>query len=293
MKEHKAILLLFLASFLWGMAFIFQSMAVGKIGPVYFTAIRAFLGFIVLLPFAVKIFKRHKGDKGYWKNALLGGFLCGFFTAVPSMIQQLGMEYTTAGKAGFLTSMYILFVPLFSRVLGKKVSIKTWVCIICAFIGAFLLCGNASGKINKGDLLILLCAFLFAIQIMFIDHFAKKLEGLDLSTLQFFFCGIIATVIGLFTETLTVQAVKDSIIPILYMGIVSSGVAYSLQVIGQKYVAPEKASLPLSLENAWSAIGGAVFLHEFMNSRELIGCFIMFASVIMAQVKEKEKKEGK
>lgn len=289
MKEKKAIVLLFLASFLWGMAFIFQSLASGKIGPIYFTGIRMLLGFVVLIPFLIKVFKKHKGDKEYFKTAFLGGFVCGLTTAVPSILQQIGLIYTTAGKAGFITSLYILFVPLLSIVLGKKVSLKTWLCIAAATAGAFLLCGNASGKINKGDLYIFICALLFAIQIMCIDHFVAKLEGIDLSSLQFLFAGIISLIVAVFTETLEFADIKASIIPILYTGIISCAVAYSLQVIGQKYVAPAKATLPLSLENAWSAVGGAMFLHQYMNLRELSGCVVLFAAVLIAQLNFKKK----
>lgn len=284
MKKDRAIIFLFLASFLWGMAFIFQSMASGVIGPIYFTAIRMLLGFVSLTPFVIVVFRKHKGDKHYFKTAFTGGAVCGFLTAIPCILQQIGLLYTTAGKAGFITSLYIVIVPIFSMFLGKKVSIRVWIFIDLAAVGAALLCGNASGAINKGDLLVLCCAFLFAIQIMFIDYFTKKLEGIELSALQFLFGGLFSLVIAMCTETLSFVQVKDSIIPILYTGIVSCAVAYSLQIIGQKYVSPAKATLPLSLENAWSAVGGAVILHQFMTTRELIGCIIMFISVIMAQV---------
>lgn len=242
------------------------------------------LGFICLLPLLIRIFKKHKGDKEYFKNAFVGGLICGILTAIPCIVQQIGLEYTTAGKAGFITSLYILVVPVLSILIGKKVSLRVWTYIVFAVFGAFLLCWNDSGQINQGDLLIFLCALLFAIQIMFIDHYAKKLEGIDLSALQFLFGGILSLIIASFTETIEFVQIKDSLIPILYTGIVSCSVAYSLQIVGQKYVSPAKATLPLSLENAWSAVGGAVILHQYMTGREIIGCLIMFISVIMAQV---------
>lgn len=283
MKEKKAILLLFLASFIWGFAFIFQRMASGTIGPCYFNGIRMFIGFLVLIPLLTKSIKAHKGDVHYFKNLLIGGISCGLATAFPSILQQYAMEFTTAGKAGFLTSTYILFVPIFSVLTGKKVNKRVWICVFTGLIGAYLLSFQGNAAINKGDICILICAVLFAIQIMLIDHHVKKLDGPDLAALQFLFCSLTSLLFGVFTEDITMQQVEANIIPILYTGVLSSGIAYTLQIIGQKYVAPAKATFPLSLENAWAAVAGVIVLHEVMTGKELIGCLILFVSVIFSQ----------
>lgn len=288
MKERTAVLLMLLASFIWGITFAFQSQAADVIGPFMYNGIRFVLGFIVLLPFVVKILKKHKDNPQYVKNLIKGGLACGLCLASASIAQQAGIAYTTAGKAGFITSLYTLFVPVFSIVLGKKVSKKLWLCVLSGLVGAFLMSINAEHGISYGDILIFICAVLFALQIMVIDRVGKDLEGIDLSAVQFLFSGIICLILGLFIEPFEISMVRSAVIPILYAGIFSCGVAYTLQIIGQKYVQPTKATLALSLENAWSAVGGAIILGERMTAKEFCGCLILFASVIIAQLPEKK-----
>lgn len=292
MKENKAVILLFLASFIWGVAFIFQRTAAGVIGPCYFNALRMMLGCIVLLPLCLKSAKAHSFNREYLKTLLKGGIVCGIATALPSLLQQKGIEFTTAGKAGFITSTYMLFVPIISVFMRKKISKKVWICVFCGLIGAYLLSINGETGINKGDLLIFLCALLFAFQMIFIEHFAAKLDGPDLSTMQFFFSSITCFIIGLFTESFEISQLAETYGSIIYTGIFSCGIAYTLQIVGQKYVSVEKATLPLSLENAWAAVAGAAVLNETMTVRELIGCVILFTSVIISQLPDKSGKSN-
>lgn len=287
MKERNAMLLMALASFLWGITFVFQSEAASVIGPLMYNGLRFILGFVVLLPFTIKILKRHKDDKDYMNQLIKGGLATGFFIASASFTQQAGIAYTTVGKAGFLTSLYTLFVPVFSIFKGKKVSKRLWLCVLIGVVGAFLMSMNAQSGISKGDLLMFACAILFAFQIMTIDSYGSKLEGIDLSAFQFLFGGIMSLICGLFFEPFEFSMVKNAIVPILYAGIFSCGVAYTLQIIGQKYVQPTKATLVLSLENAWAAIGGVVILHETMSLKEFLGCLMLFAAVIVSQLPQK------
>ena len=287
MKERNALCLMLLASFIWGITFAFQSQAADVIGPFMYNAIRLILGFIVLLPLTLRAINKHKGDRQYLKTLLKGGALCGFVLGAASVTQQAGIAYTTAGKAGFITSLYTLLVPVFSIVLGKKVSKKLWFCVALGLVGAFMLSINSETGIGKGDLLIFCCAVLFALQIMVIDKYNKVLEGVDLSAFQFLFSGLFCLIPGLCFEPFELSMVKAAAVPILYAGIFSCGVAYTFQIIGQKYVQPTKATLALSLENAWAAVGGAVILGEHMSPKELCGCILLFASVIFAQIDKK------
>ena len=287
MKENKAVLLLLAASLIWGFTFAFQSQAADAIGPFMYNGIRMCIGFIVLLPLLLKILKGK--DKAYIKSLLFHSFICGLLIGSASIVQQIGIKYTTAGKAGFITSLYTLIVPILSLLVGKKVSRRIWVCVFGGLVGAFLLSINNEGGIGKGDIIIFVCAILFALHIMYIDKVGKAFNGVDLSAFQFLTAGIICLIIGSFVETTTLSNIKAALIPILYAGIGSCGIAYTLQVVGQKYVQPAKATLALSLESAWSVVGGAIILGETMSPRELFGCLILFVALVIAQLPEKKK----
>lgn len=288
MKEGKAVLLLLLASFLWGFTFVFQSQASGVVGPFFFNGTRMLIGVVVLIPLLIPMFKRHKGDKAYWKRLAKGGVLCGLAIASASVVQQYGIEYTTAGKAGFITSLYTLIVPVLSLLMGRKVGGRIWGCIGVGLVGTFMLSVNGNDGIGYGDLLVLGSAFLFAVQIMLVDVFVKGLEGVDLSACQFLFGGMFCLVCGFFVEGYTVDSFigsfADAAVPILYAGICSCGIAYTLQIIGQKWVQPSKATLALSLESAWAAVGGVLVLGETLSAKELAGCALMFCAVVLAQL---------
>lgn len=296
MKERSAIILLLLASLFWGFTFVFQSEAADLIGAGIFNASRMIIGFIVLSPLVIKILKKHKGDKSYVKKLMFGGFVLGLVIAFASYLQQLGIGMTTTGKAGFITSLYSLFVPILAIFIGRKTSTKTWVCVVIGLCGAFLLSINGDHGISKGDALLFFCALLFAIQIIVIDVCGKDLDGVDLSAFQFLFGGLFSFIIALFSEEeISFTVLKVAIVPILYAGIFSCGVAYTLQIIGQKYIHPAKATLVLSLESVWAALGGALILHESMSIKEIIGCVLLFAAVVISQIsfnfKFKQKKE--
>lgn len=287
MKERNAIFMLLGASLIWGFTFAFQSQAADVIGPFMYNGLRMLLGTIVLSPIVINILK--KEDKSYRLSLLKNGFLCGILLATASMLQQAGMAYTTAGKAGFITSLYTLLVPIFSLFAGKRVSKRMWLCVFVGLVGVFLLSINGDTGISKGDFLILLCAVFFAIHIMFIDKVGKGFNGVDLSAMQFLTGSIICLTIGLFAEPFSIHMVKDAAIPILYAGICSCGLAYTFQVVGQKYVQPTKATLALCLESAWAVVGGAIILSERMSPREYLGCLLLFGAVVTAQLPEKKR----
>lgn len=286
-----------LASFIWGITFVFQGQAADVIGPCMYNGIRMLLGVIVLQPLFIPIVKRHKGDKKYMKALLIGGLFCGLSLATASIFQQAGIAYTTAGKAGFITSLYTLIVPILSVLLKKKVSARTWVCVGIGLVGAFLLSininaltgANSEAAIGKGDILIFVCAVLFAVQIMVIDHYGPMVEGVDLSVMQFLVGGLFCLIIGIFAEPFEFSMVKAALVPILYAGICSCGIAYTLQIVGQKYVHPAKATLALSLESVWAAVGGAVLAGETMVFKEVLGCVLLFAAVVVSQMPERKK----
>ncbi len=282
MKERQAFVILFLAPVIWGITFSFQSEVSGVLGTFTFNGIRTLIGFIVLLPILIKILGKH--DKIYLAKLIKGGFLCGICLVTASAFQQFGIATSSAGKAGFITSLYTLFVPILSVFIGKKVPRKIWLCVLIAIIGAYMLCITGKDGITGGDLLILVCALCFAVHILVIDKVGKDLEGIDLSAVQFLFAGAINMVIAVFTETISFEAIKDSAFAIFYSGALSCGVGYTLQMVGQKYVAPTKATLVLSLESVFAAIGGALILKETMNIKQIIGCALVFTAVVLSQI---------
>ena len=290
MKEYKAALLLLLASVIWGLAFVTQSQAAQLIKPFSYNAIRMLLGALALYPLAFKSFKKNSGNSDYRKNLIKGGLVCGFFIMAASAFQQFGLEKTTAGKAGFITSLYTIFVPVFSVVLGKKVKLRIWFCALMGLFGAFLLSTGAfPSAVGTGDLLIFCCSVLFAFQIMATDHFGCKTDGPDLSFVQFLTGGLFSLVFAFIFETVSWQAIKSAWFQILYAGLFSCAIAYTLQIIGQKHVQPAKATLILCMESIWAVLGGALFLKERMSNREVLGCIILFVSVILSQLKFKKK----
>lgn len=290
MKERNAILLLLLTSLIWGFAFVAQSNAADSIGPLTYNGIRMLIGAAALLPLTYKKFKMHLKDQEYRKTLLKAGFSCALCLGVASVLQQAGIAYTTAGKAGFITSLYMLIVPIFSIALGKRVSKKVWACVFMGILGAYLLSMNSKLTISKGDLLIFLCSIVFAFHIMFIDHFGKKVDGVELSNLQFLFAGLICFILSFIFEDVRMESIMDASTAILYSGIMSCGVAYTLQIVAQKYVSPAPATLAMSLESVWAAVGGMLLLGEVMSLRETLGCTILFVAVVIAQLPDKIKR---
>ena len=283
MKENKALLLLLLTSLIWGFAFVAQSVSSESVGPFTFNSIRMLIGAIVLLPFAIPYLRKHKGDKAYLRNTVKGGILCGLCLGAASVTQQMGVSLSGAGKGGFITSLYIIFVPFMSVFTGQKIRKEIWFSAAVALIGMYLLSIGEGFTISEGDLFLILCALLFALHIMVIVSTGKETDGIVLSFFQFLTAGILAG-IGMIFEKPQLTALQEAWLPILYAGALSCGVAYTLQVVGQRYVRPSRAVFALSLESVWAAIGGALILSEKLSAKELTGCILVFAAVLVAEL---------
>ncbi|MCQ2524766.1 MAG: DMT family transporter [Lachnospiraceae bacterium] len=277
-------LLLVLTATIWGAAFVAQSAGMENVGPLTFNCIRFILGSIVLLP-VIAIMDKKGLSASSWKDKDLykGGIICGTCLFLASASQQIGIVYTTVGKAGFITAFYIVMVPIFSIILKKKPGKLIWLSVIMGVVGLYLLCINGdSFTIAKGDPYLFACAILFSIQIIAIDTFAPKVDCLKLSCVQFAVAGILG-IIPMMTEHPTLTNVLSAWIPIGYAGFFSSGIAYTLQTVSQKHVKPAVASLIMSLESVFAVIFGFLLLHQTLSLREGLGCIVMFLAVILAQ----------
>ncbi len=293
MKTKNAVIL-FLTAFIWGTAFVAQSVGMDHLGPFAFNGIRNFIGAAALLPCIVLLDKLSLIDEGTGtkKDLLLGGICCGVLLFGASSLQQIGMQYTTAGKSGFITAFYIVLVPVLGIFFRQKTGWRVWLAVVIAIIGLYFLCITESFSIGKGDIYIFFCALVFSLHILVIDHFSPKVNGVKMSCIQFLVVGILSVPFMALFETVTMEAVNASWGPILYAAVLSSGVAYTLQIIGQKNVNPAIASLILSLESCISVLAGWAILGEQLSARELTGCVLMFAAIILAQLPVKrEKKE--
>ena len=286
MKEQKAILLLLLTSLIWGLSFVAQSVSSESVGPFTFNGIRMLIGALVLIPFALPYIRKHKGDREYWKNAVRGGILCGLCLGAASVTQQIGVGESGAGKGGFITSLYIVIVPFMSLAVGQKIRRTTWLSALIAMIGMYLISIKEGFTVSSGDLWLIACAVLFALHIMMIDRTGKDTDGIILSLFQFLTAGVLCSV-GMIAEKPEPSAILSAWLPILYAGAFSCGIAYTLQVIGQRYVRPSRAVFALSLESVWAAIGGMLLLSEKLSLREAIGCALVFAAVLIAEMPQK------
>ena len=296
-KKIRNIILLFLTALIWGMAFVAQSVSMDYIQPLTFICIRFFIGGLFLLPFIFIMDKKKKEDmqqiektEPNKKTLLAGGIICGIFLFGGSFFQQVGIQYTTVGKAGFLTAFYIIIVPLLGLFLKKKCPPLTWCGVALSLVGLYFLCMTESLTLQKGDALVFIGAFMFAGQIMAIDYYNPMVDGVRLSCIQFFTAGIIGFVGMILFEQPQLSAILGAAGPILYTGIMSSGVGYTLQIIGQKGIHPAVAALILSLESVFSALSGFLFLHQGMSGRELLGCGLMFLAIILAQMPDFREK---
>lgn len=278
-------LLLFLAACIWGVAFVAQSVGMDYMGPCTFNGIRFLIGGTVLLPLVYVRVKKKKNTPEELPPALTlkGGICCGLAICAASLCQQIGIMETTVGKAGFITTLYIIIVPVFGLFLRKKVPGKVWIAAAVAAVGMYMLCINESFSVSRGDEFVFLCAIIFAVHILVIDYFSPKTDGVALSCIQFYTAGIICTVAAFAVETPTWGQFVSGIVPILYAGVMSCGVAYTLQIIGQKNVEPTVASLILSMESVVSVLAGWVILGQELSSKELAGCVLVFAAVILVQ----------
>ena len=295
MKIKNGIMLV-LTAFIWGTAFVAQSVGMDYLGPFTFNGVRSLIGGAALLP-CIWLFQKGKGkatekpSRGARKELIAGGIACGLLLFAASSLQQIGIQYTTAGKAGFITAFYIVIVPVLGIFLHKKINGKVWGAVAIALAGLYFLCITEKFAVGKGDILIFLCALVLSIHILVIDYFSPKVDGVKMSCIQFFVCGIVSLPPMFFTETPKIGAIVEGWAPLLYAGVLSCGVAYTLQIIGQKNVNPAVASLILSLESCFSVLAGWMVLGEKLSMRESVGCVLMFAAIILAQLPDRKKEE--
>ena len=293
--------LLTIAAAIWGFAFAAQSEAMDYIGPFTLNCIRNMIGALVLVPviFAMDRYDRDHGEGGGKGKAaeskkllLTGGICCGLFLSVATNLQQLGIKYTTVGKAGFITAIYIVLVPVAGLFFKKKCSLMVWISVGLARVGFYFLTMIGESSFTKGDIYVLLCALVFTGHILCVDYFSPKVNGVKLSCLQFLVCGILSGVIMLCRESLVPTDILKAWAPILYTGVLSCGVAYTFQILGQKNYNPAVAALLMSLESVFSVLGGWLVLHETLSGSEAVGCILIFAGIILAQI-PKEWYHGK
>lgn len=293
MQFGKMFMLLLTAT-IWGTAFVAQSVGMDYVEPFTFTFVRNIIGGVVLIP-CIWFLKKWK-DKNetsieeaakvsVTKTELIGGICCGTALFFASNLQQIGIVYTTVGKAGFITALYVVIVPIIGIFFKKRVSILVWICVVLSVVGLYLLCiTESSFSLNLGDFLTLLCAVMFSVHIMIIDYFSPKGDGVVMSCIQFFTCGLFSAIAMFFVENPQIENILAAWLPIVYAGVFSSGIAYTLQVVAQKDMNPTIASLILCLESVVSAVAAWLILHEAMTTRELIGCGLMFAAIVMANL---------
>lgn len=288
-----------LAAIIWGSSFVAQTAGAEFVGPFTFISIRSFLGSAALLPviFIMDTFKKKtkpqefkKMTKADYKYLLKGGLACGIVLFAASNLQQLGIDGGTApGMAAFITALYILLVPIFSVFLGKKIRPVIWVCVGVSVVALYLLCVKDGGRVQGSDLYVLACAVCYAIHILVIDKVSPKLDGIRLSALQFFVAGVISLIPMLIFEDVTLEALKAAAPSIAYSGIMSSGVAFTLQILGQQKTEPTIATMLMSLESVFGVLTAMIILSQVPTARETIGCVLMFAAIIVAQLPEKKK----
>ncbi|MBD5523118.1 MAG: DMT family transporter [Lachnospiraceae bacterium] len=298
-------LLLFLTAVIWGVAFVAQSAGMDYVGPFTYNGVRCTLGGLVLLPCILFLDMLQGGRKEEQvtdagirsqvadvtarngRQLLAGGLCCGVILFVASSLQQLGIQYTSVGKAGFLTAMYILLVPIMGLFVHKKVGIKVFIGVMFAVCGLYLLCMTNGLNLARGDALVLACAVVFSLHILVIDYFSPKVDGVRMSCIQFWVCGILSLFCSLLFEQPDVGSILAAWQPICYGGIMSCGVAYTLQIVGQKDMNPTVASLILSLESVVSVVAGFLILHQTMSGRELLGCCLMVVAIVLAQLPDR------
>lgn len=287
-------LILLLTTIIWGCAFVAQSVGMDHIGPFTFQAVRSALAVLTLLPVIFLFDLKKKDGMSYiarWRNRKLwiAGSLCGIALFAATSAQQVGLIDTDAGKAGFLTSMYIVIVPILGLFIRKKLSPTTVLGVLVAVVGLYLISGAGNTGIALGDLLMILCAFAFAVQILLVERLGGNMDGLRLNCIQCLVCSVLSFLVMLFTESFAWTSLVDCAIPLAYAGCLSMGVAYSLQIIGQQKLDSVPASIIMSLESVFAALAGWLLLNERMSPRELTGCALLFTAVILSQLPAKKK----
>ena len=291
MKIVSAFMLM-LTAMIWGFAFVAQRVGAESVSAFYFNGLRFTLGALSLIPVIV-IFERESFDRERFKRTLLAGILGGVVLYIAAALQQFGIEITqSAGKSGFITGLYTVLVPILSFVVYKKKnSIGVWIGAVLAVFGLFLLSVNESFSIGVGDLVLFIGAVFWAVHILVVDKFISGISPLKFAMIQFAVCAALNLISAAFFESVTLEAIKTALVPLLYGGLASVGVAYTLQIIAQKYSEPTFAAIVFSLESVFSAIGGALILNETMSNRGYIGCVLIFSGIIISQLKFGKKKE--
>ena len=293
-KQIRSVCLLLLCTMIWGLAFVAQSVGMEHIGPFTFQAVRCFLAVIGLLPLCLIADRFKKDGKNFFsrwkdKNLWRAGILCGIPLFLACNLQQMGLVDTDAGKSAFLTAMYIVIVPVLGIFLKRKPSKMIFVCVALAVAGLYCLSCVGVTRVNTGDLLLLGCAFAFAVQIIMVEFFGLNVDALRLNMIQALVCALLSSVLMFSFEAPTWQAIGDAWLPLAYAGFLSMGIAYFLQILGQKDLELSVASILLSMESVFAAVFGALLLRETMTAWEWLGCFLMFSALILSQVKFKKK----
>lgn len=292
-KQFQGNMMLLIASLIWGSTFVAQSAGMEFVGPFTYNMSRSFIGFLVLLPMVILFRKRflrlhplsERQQQKLDHSSLIGGICCGAVLFIASSLQQIGISSTTAGKAGFITALYIVIVPILGILMGKKIAKIIWLYVTMAIFGFYLLCIKDGFSIGKGDFYCLLCAVAYSFHIMVIDHFTSQFtDGVLISCIQFLTVGILSLVPTLLFETPSYSAIWDARITILYAGILSSGVAYTLQILAQSRTSPTIAPLLMSMESVFAVIFGWLILNENLSLKEMLGCAIVFLAVVLAQL---------
>lgn len=292
-------LLLLITAIVWGVAFVAQDVGMDYITPFSFNGARCLIGAVILVP-VIFMRDKSKGESAFpWRSKTLwtGGILCGAALCLASNLQQYGIKLSDAsvGKAGFITTFYIVLVPIAGIFIKKRCPISVWFAALIAAGGLYLLCvpQGAGFAIEFSDILVFLCAIGFTIQILFVDSYSPRVDGLKLACVQFFVCGVISAVLALILDDISLSQIAEAYIPILYAGVFSCGVGYTLQIIAQKGLNPTIASIIMSLESSVSVIAAWLIQEKAMNGRQIAGCIVMFCAIIIAQIPSKEKEKVK
>ena len=285
MKNQKTLgtALLLLVAMIWGTAFVFQRMGMESIGPVTFTAARMSLAAAAVG--TVSLLRGGRAKKAGAREAVIGGLCCGVFLCTASLFQQAGIVTTTAGKAGFITALYILLVPVLNLALFKRrCGARVWLAVGLGVVGMYLLCVTEGLRLTKGDTLVCACALLFSGHILCCDHFARRADPVRIAAIQFIVVALLSWIAAFAVEEPSPAQLREAAVPILYCGLISGGVGYTLQMVAQGMTEPTAASLLMSLESVFAVLAGALLLHERMSRRELLGCAVMFAAILLIQL---------
>lgn len=293
-QEMKSSMLLLLAAAIWGFAFVAQRIGAKYVGSFTFNGVRFALGAVSLIPLLMYSYRKSpkvSGSENRWKGTIGAGIIVGTVLFLGSSLQQIGLAYTTAGKAGFITGFYIVLVPVFGLFLKHHINLSTWVAVILAIVGLYMLSVSDGFYIDKGDLFEIAGTVFWTLHILLVDNYTKKVEALKLSFVQFITCSMLSIIVAVTFEKITMMGLYNAAIPILYGGICSVGIAYTLQVVGQKYAKPSHAAIILSMESFFAALGGIIILHENMGVRGYIGCALMLSGMILSQAGNLKRSE--